>query len=151
MARYSFELPTALSATAPPEARGLRRDEVRLLVASKGGIDHARFHDLTRFLDPGDLIVVNTSATLPAAVDGTLGGQAIGVHFSAPLDDGSWVVELRTADGSGPLRKTRTGARVELTGGGRLEVLSAYAGIEGRSRMVRVRAETPTQVEAYLR
>jgi S-adenosylmethionine:tRNA ribosyltransferase-isomerase len=57
-----FELPQRLEAHQPPEVRGLARDEVRLLVASKhdGRIAHARFKDLPAFLAPGDLVVVNT-------------------------------------------------------------------------------------------
>jgi arabinose-5-phosphate isomerase len=66
----AFELPKALEAHEPPEARGLARDEVRLMVASRhdGAIAHATFRDLPKFLRAGDLLVINTSATLPAAV-----------------------------------------------------------------------------------
>ncbi|MGH2670759.1 MAG: S-adenosylmethionine:tRNA ribosyltransferase-isomerase, partial [bacterium] len=56
-----FELPPDLSAAEPPEARGLARDAVRLLVVDPQGVRHARFHDIGDFLDPGDLLVVNTS------------------------------------------------------------------------------------------
>ena len=67
-----FELPRELEAAEPPEARGLRRDEVRLLVSDieRDSIEHARFTDLPRWLSPGDLLVVNTSGTLNAAVSG---------------------------------------------------------------------------------
>ena len=57
-------------AGSPPEARGLARDGVRLLVATPDGVLHARFCDLPRYLAPGDLLVVNTSATVAAAVPG---------------------------------------------------------------------------------
>ena len=65
-----FELPAALEAAEPPEARGLRRDEVRLLVSDvdADSIEHARFTDLPRWLSAGDLLVVNTSGTLNAAL-----------------------------------------------------------------------------------
>lgn len=69
-----FELPPERSATVPPEARGLERDGVRLLVAEPDRTRHVRFRELPAFLRPGDLLVVNTSKTLPAAVDGWLGG-----------------------------------------------------------------------------
>lgn len=54
MSTLAFELPTALEATEPPEARGLERDEVRLMVArrSSDAIVHAHFHDLTNYLEP---------------------------------------------------------------------------------------------------
>ncbi|HET8684473.1 MAG TPA: S-adenosylmethionine:tRNA ribosyltransferase-isomerase [Micromonosporaceae bacterium] len=123
----SFKLADERSATEPPEARGLARDQVRLLVAEPGGVTHARFHELGRFLQAGDLVVVNTSATLPAAVDGVRAdGSRVVVHCSTPLDDGTWVVELRLPDGSGPVRDACAGERVELSGGAVLTLLSAY-------------------------
>ena len=77
-----------LAASRPPEARGLGRDGVRLLVATPDGMVHARFGDLPRFLSAGDLLVVNTSATIAAAVDGRRGdGRPVLVHFSSPLDE----------------------------------------------------------------
>ena len=79
-----------LAASRPPEARGLGRDGVRLLVATPDGMVHARFGDLPRFLSAGDLLVVNTSATIAAAVDGRRGdGRPVLVHFSSPRDDGT--------------------------------------------------------------
>src|SRR3954471_21649314 len=107
----AFELPVALEAHEPPEARGLARDEVRLMVATRsdGSIAHASFRDLPLFLDPGDLLVINTSATLPAAVPARRAdGTALELHFAtaAPHLPGGdwWVVELRSADGSTPFR-----------------------------------------------
>lgn len=95
---------TVASATAPPEARGLRRDAVRLLVATGDGVVETAFRDLAEHLEPGDLVVVNTSATLAAAVDGERGGEPVTVHFSSPLDDGSWSVEVRPREGAhGPV------------------------------------------------
>ncbi len=69
--RVHFELPPELEASVPPEARGITRDAVRLMVAykSEGRLVHANFSDLPRFLDAGDLVVVNTSGTLAAEVD----------------------------------------------------------------------------------
>ena len=92
-----FSLPARLSAAEPPEARGLRRDGVRLLVAESAGVRHGRFRDIGGFLEAGDLLVVNTSATLPAAIDGqTSDGRGVVVHVASRLDDGTWVVELRS-------------------------------------------------------
>ena len=90
-----------LAASQPPEARGLGRDGVRLLVATPDGMVHARFGDLPRFLSAGDLLVVNTSATIAAAVDGRRGdGRPVVVHFSSPLDEGTpWA---GTLDGRSP-------------------------------------------------
>ena len=66
----AFTLPAHLEAAEPPEARGLRRDDVRLLVSrvDTDTIAHSRFSELPRWLDAGDLLVVNTSGTLNAAL-----------------------------------------------------------------------------------
>jgi S-adenosylmethionine:tRNA ribosyltransferase-isomerase len=109
-----FVLPDGQEATEPPPAR----DGVRLLVARPGGLTHTRFSQLGEFLAPGDLVVVNTSATLAAAVDGQRAGVPVEVHFSAELDDGAWVVEVRPAGAAtGPVTDLRTGEVITLDDG----------------------------------
>jgi S-adenosylmethionine:tRNA ribosyltransferase-isomerase len=112
----SFELPDSLAAVEPPEERGLRRDQVRMLVADDYGLAHRHFADLPDHLDAGDLVVVNTSATLPAAVDGELtDGRPVVLHFATALDAGIWVVEVRPAvQANGPLTSLVSGDRVSL-------------------------------------
>ena len=97
-----FTLPAELEAHAPPEARGLPRDGVRLLVsrAADGGVAHHRFTDLPGLLLPGDLLVINTSRTLPAAVPA---GRDLTIHFSTARPDGSWLVEPRIPAGKSSL------------------------------------------------
>ncbi len=97
----AFELPAHLEAHEPPEARGLSRDRVRLMIASRsaGTIVHTRFDELPNFLSAGDLLVVNTSATLPAALP-ALGrdGARLELHVSTPSPGhpgDHWVVEGR--------------------------------------------------------
>lgn len=126
--RTRFELPDELSATRPAEARGLSRDGVRLLVVDDRGVEHARFRDLPRFLAAGDLLVVNTSATLSAAGDGTRAdGTDVVVHFSTPLEDGTWVVELRTAPRAArPLLDARAGETIALLDGATVRLLGGY-------------------------
>lgn len=96
-----FAVPPELSATEPPEARGIARDEVRLLVArARGAVRHTTFAALPATLRRGDLVVVNTSDTEPAAVDGRRAdGTQVTVHVSGPAPDHLHVVELRTPDG----------------------------------------------------
>ncbi|MQY20383.1 S-adenosylmethionine:tRNA ribosyltransferase-isomerase [Nocardia macrotermitis] len=110
-----FVLPADRSATAPAEARGLARDGVRLLVSDDAGITHAEFRELPRFLRPGDLVVVNNSSMLAAAVDARYRGVPAVLHFAARLDDGRWAVELRSPEGT-PFTATEpeSGARVHL-------------------------------------
>ena len=84
-------------APGPPEERGLARDEVRLLVATPDGFTNGRFRDLPEHLRPGDVLVVNTSATVAAEVDADLDGAPVVLHVAHRLDDGDRVVELRTS------------------------------------------------------
>ncbi len=116
-----FDLPEALNAGEPPEARGVSRDHVKLLVAEGSTVTHTRFDRIGEHLRPGDLLLVNTSTTLPAAVD----SSSYTVHFSTPLDDGTWVVELR--DGGAPKFDGTAGDRVELPEGA-LTLLASYQG-----------------------
>ncbi len=93
-----FTLPPELEARTPPEARGLRRDAVRLLVSARhdDSVRHARFTDLPDALAPGDLVVANDSATLPAALDARRAdGAAVALHLSTQLTGPLWVVEPR--------------------------------------------------------
>jgi S-adenosylmethionine:tRNA ribosyltransferase-isomerase len=116
------------AASQPPEARGLTRDGVRLLAATPDGLVHARFRDLPRFLAPGDLLAVNTSATLPAALPAQrAGGRAVTVHLSNQLDNGTWLVELR--QGQAAPRRLSDGAPGEvitLPGGGSVTLLRPH-------------------------
>ena len=84
-------------APQPPEARGLERDEVRLLVATPDGLSHGQFRDLPEHLRAGDVLVVNTSAAVNAEIDAVVDGSSIVLHVAHRLDDGDSVVELRTA------------------------------------------------------
>jgi len=98
MTAVDFVLPPELEAREPAELRGSGRDDVRLLVSRCGddSIVHAHFRELPRFLDPGDLVVLNTTATLPSAVTAIReDGDAIALHFSTPLPGGLVVVEPR--------------------------------------------------------
>jgi len=117
MMTLDFVLPEGLEATAPPAVR----DGVRLLVASADGLRHARFNQLGEFLSAGDLVVVNTSATLAAAVDGIRAGAGVTVPFATALDDGAWVVEVRPAGVStGPVDGLRPGEVITLDAGASL-------------------------------
>ena len=131
-------------ATAPPEPRS----DVSLLVATRadGAIAETRFAALPGLLRPGDLLVVNTSATLPAALHGTLDGAEVRVHLSTPLDADRWVVELRTAQ-LGPLRPSPVAGGVTLPGGGRLTLAGAYLGSE---RLREADLALPGGTAAYL-
>src|SRR6266850_6926813 len=97
-APFSFTLPDELSAKEPPERRGLGRDKVRLLVIDRatGAVRHAKFERLAEFLRKGDLLVFNSSRTLPASLEAccTAHGPCVQVRLAQHLPDGSWLALL---------------------------------------------------------
>ncbi len=131
-----FVVPAALEAHEPPEARGLARDGVRMLVADGGAISHHRFTDLPDVLWPGDVLVVNTSGTLPAAV--AVRDTPFKVHFSTELDDGRWLVEPRGA----------TGRDLPLVGGASVHLDEPYA--EGRLWVASIDTRSLLSVREFL-
>lgn len=145
----ALEQPARLEAHEPPEVRGLGRDDVAMLVATRsdGALVHARFRELPRFLAPGDLLVVNTSATLPAALDARLGERPVELRLSTRAADAHWLVELRTTDGL-PFRRPPVGARLDLPGGAHAELLAPYA---GGNRLCVARLELDGPLDDYLR
>lgn len=125
--RTRFPAPREATAPAPAEARGLARDEVRMLVARPEGLTHARFRDLPNHLAPGDLVVFNDSATINAATDGVLVGRgSVVVHVATTLDSGERVIEVRTApDAKRSVLDARAGDVVR-TGRVRLRLVAPY-------------------------
>ncbi|MGW6853872.1 S-adenosylmethionine:tRNA ribosyltransferase-isomerase [Streptomyces virginiae] len=134
-ALYITDIPPQLSARVPAEQRGpgLGRDAVRLLVSrGREPVSLRAFRELPGLLRAGDVLVVNTSTTLAAAVDARLGGEDLVVHFSTRGDrghprsssgGGRWAVELRAPAGDGTTRRRPggpAGAVLELPGGYRL-------------------------------
>jgi S-adenosylmethionine:tRNA ribosyltransferase-isomerase len=138
----AVRVPEELSARVPVEQRGpgLDRDAVRLLVSRGSEVAHHTFVELPRLLRAGDLLVVNTSPTLAAAVDGRIGHARVVVHFSTRGDDGRWAVELRDPDGRGTTRARAgaAGAEVRLPGGVRLLLVEPLSPGSGRLWWARV-------------
>jgi S-adenosylmethionine:tRNA ribosyltransferase-isomerase len=153
MASTSFTLPAHLEAHEPPEVRGLRRDGVRLLVGSSAGLRHLHFADLPSVLTPGDLIVVNISATMPAAVDGSRAkADPVTLHFSAPADSGEWLVEVRpSVRAAGPVADARPGDRINMPDGVRLTLLTPHTRTrDGHVRLWRASVGVEGDVAQYL-
>ncbi len=150
-----FTVPVGLPATEPPEARGVARDGVRLLVARRGHAAlHRRFTDLPRVLSPGDLVVVNTSQTAPAAVDGCRAdGRPVVLHVSGPVRDAAelFAVELRSVDGE-RVRDGRAGERIMLGTIATVDLLDGHPdpAVHLGSRLWRARLRTPEPVLRWL-
>ncbi|HLK57974.1 MAG TPA: S-adenosylmethionine:tRNA ribosyltransferase-isomerase [Chthonomonadaceae bacterium] len=129
--RLDFTLPPEREAGEPPEARGLARDEVRLMVSYRERPDvlHRRFRDLGDFLEPGDLVVLNTSGTLNAALPSRRAdGEMLELHLSTRLPDDRWIVELRRlSDGATePFRSAQARQTYWLPEGGTVYLHAPY-------------------------
>jgi len=153
-----FTLPATLEAAEPPEARGLGRDAVRLLVShvDSGAIEHAQFSDLPRWLVAGDLLVVNTSGTINAALTAaTDSGEELELHLSTRLPGGFWAVEVRqpASPASLPDRRPRGGTTLRLPAGGRATLLAPYPFAESLaspSRLWLAAVQLPEPAAEYL-
>ncbi len=134
---FDFSVPDELSAHAPAESRGVRRDRVRMLVGRREGLElsHHVAADLPQVLRPGDLLVVNNSGTLAAALEGVLpDGAPVAVHVSSaePGAGGEYLVELRNprqgttlpfARGTSPATPSLV---IALPGGGALRLTASF-------------------------
>ncbi len=128
--RLAFALDPDHEAHEPPEALGLHRDDVALLVSvgDEPPVD-TTFRALGAFLSAGDVLVVNTSATIPAALDGRLpDGEPIVVHLSGTLPGDVWLVEVRRPrDGSTEPLQLEAPTVVDLLAGGTVSLLAPFA------------------------
>jgi S-adenosylmethionine:tRNA ribosyltransferase-isomerase len=138
----TFDLRPELEAHEPPEAGGTTRDDVRMLVSrsASGQLDQHAFAELPDVLLPGDLLVVNNSATLPAAVPllaAATGVGAMTVHFSTGMPEGDWLVELRSGSGgtSVPFHGGTAGDRIDLPGGAVLRLDRRFSARLWRARL----------------
>lgn len=126
-----FHLPADLEATEPPEARGLQRDGVRLMVSyqTDNHIEHTHFNHFADFLAAGDVVVINTSGTLPAALKATRAdGTDLEIHLSTRLPAGLWAVEVRQPMGktTKPFYTAIPGEKLTLPDGGTITLLTPY-------------------------
>ncbi|MFK8909692.1 S-adenosylmethionine:tRNA ribosyltransferase-isomerase [Streptomyces sp. YS-3] len=152
-ADLAVRVPPELMASVPAEVRGSGRDDVRLLVSRGTEVSHHAFRELPGQLRAGDVLVVNTSATMASAVDGTVGGERVVVHFSTLGPDGRWAVEPRTPEPSGSTRRrtaTRAGTTVALPDGRRLTLEEPLSGAGDRLWWARTeRGDVPGLLARY--
>lgn len=158
-----FEVPADLEAGEPPEARGLARDEVRLMVSRADGdaVTHHRFRDLASILLPGDVLAINTSGTLNAAMSARdRHGNRLEVHLSTRLPGGLWTIEVRrpTDSGTEPYVDLTPIETLELPAGGAVTIHAPYDCGCGRtardtrgSRLWVATLRLPSPLHAYLR
>lgn len=152
-----FELPPELEAGEPPEARGLARDEVRLMVSHRSCncVVHTRFRELPSFLAPGDLLVINTSGTLNAALPARRAdGIALELHLSTRLPAELWIVEPRlpAASATEPFHDAAAGETLQLPDGASVTLHTPYGGpsAAGPTRLWIATLSLPEQLLPYL-
>jgi S-adenosylmethionine:tRNA ribosyltransferase-isomerase len=154
-----FTLPTELEADAPPETRGLTRDGVRLLVSHRSNdtVAHTNFRQLGDFLGEGDVVVINTSGTMPAALNVARADDLkFEVHLSTRLPAGLWLIEVRQrqAAASFPFRQVVAGETLHLPAGATATPLVPYTSpgdVEEVSQRLWVASlQLPMPLQAYL-
>jgi S-adenosylmethionine:tRNA ribosyltransferase-isomerase len=126
-----FDLPSALEASAPPEARGLDRDEVRLMVSYRADdrVIHSQFRHIGDFLNEGDVLVINTSGTMNAALKAIRAdGTTLELHLSTHLPADLWIVEVRIPGGNAtlPFYEMTAGEILSLPGGAAATLHTPY-------------------------
>lgn len=155
-----FNLPPHLEAAEPPEARGLARDEVRLMVSylHNDKIVHSNFRQIDQFLEAGDALVINTSGTLNAALKVSRSdGQALELHLSTHLPGDLWTVEVRQPSGetTKPFRDVIPGEKFFLPGGATATLHAPYlsnrlAASQQPARLWLATLALPERLESYL-
>ena len=151
----AFPLPPELEAAEPAEVRGGGRDDVRLMVArrAEGTITHHRFPEIVDVLRPGDLLVINTSRTLPAALAARRAdGTALRLHFSSRLPGGRALVELRRPEGVGslPFADADVGEVLTLPAGATVRLVAAWEEGTHRLWVAQLSADLAESPFAYL-
>ena len=154
----NFTLSSELEAGEPPEARGMARDEVRLMVShiSNDQVVHTRFRHISDFLGPGDVLVINTSGTLNAALPATRSdGTQLELHLSTHLPANLWVVEMRAYQDNRekttrPFYDIQPGESFELPAGASITLHTPYAPGHALRRLWVSTLNLPVPLHDYL-
>lgn len=128
---YNFHLPKSLQCSTPTEERDLKRDEARLMVSYRNNdmVHHGIFRNIIDYLEAGDVLVVNTSGTLKAALSAIWNKKiALNIHLSNKISDHEWVIELREVANQEIKRfsKAQTGDLLQLSHGGAVQLIVPY-------------------------
>ncbi|MFD1738200.1 S-adenosylmethionine:tRNA ribosyltransferase-isomerase [Bacillus salitolerans] len=92
LANEQFEIPTTQSANIPIELTGKSRDSVRMMVLDRktGQFSNHHFNELDSFLQPGDVVVLNNSRTIPAVLKGKQGKREVEIRLSRRVSAQTW-------------------------------------------------------------
>lgn len=158
MSILNFVLPPELEAGEPPEARGLERDEVRLMVShiSTDQVAHTRFRQIGDFLEAGDVLVINTSGTLNAALPAIRDDSTqLELHLSTHLPANLWVVEMRAYQdnpekATGPFSDIQPGESFQLPAGASVTLHTPYTHSQVTRRLWIASLDLPGPLHPYL-
>ena len=92
---YNYTLPKELIAQQPLE----NRDDARLLILhrSTGKIEHRKFREITEYLYPGDLLVLNDTKVIPALITGKrISGASLELLLTEEIEENQWKVLIKS-------------------------------------------------------
>jgi S-adenosylmethionine:tRNA ribosyltransferase-isomerase len=118
---FDFDLPSEFIAQVPIEPRDLSR--LLVLDRANGTIEHAVFRDLPRYLNAGDVLVLNETRVIPARLYGKkvpTGGQ-VELLLLKQLDSRTWEALV---GGKG----LRAGTQVQIIDGPLAQVMEVLGG-----------------------
>jgi len=110
LSSYDYELPENLIAQNPVHPR----DSSRLLIidANRKTVEHRIFKDITEYMSPNDLLILNDTRVIPARIRAISNGIKLEILLLRPTDDlNVWQALVK------PARKLRKGTRIELENG----------------------------------
>ncbi len=119
--QFDFDLPDHLIADHPVEPRDAAR---MLVVRDDGRLEDSVFRDLTDYLTPGDVLVVNDTRVFPARLAGKKGDGKVEVTLTRAHADGTWQALAR------PARKLTPGVSIDFADGFAAEVMAKGEGGE---------------------
>jgi S-adenosylmethionine:tRNA ribosyltransferase-isomerase len=118
---FSLTLPHKPGAKKTPVLRGINRDHVKLLVIDRNNarMYHSAFNHLSDFLRRGDLLIFNSSRTLPASLKTVNYNpqKNLEVRLAEHLSDDSWLVLFLYQDKNHFHSNLKPGLKIEFESG----------------------------------
>ena len=137
---FYYDLPEELIAQFP----SAERDMCRLMVLDRQtkNVEHRVFRDIIDYLNPEDMLVVNSSKVIPARLLGTTEktGSAMELLLLRMLDNGEWETLVR------PGKRAKVGASFDF--GGILKATVTEV-VEGGNRVVKFDYDTEKYKTVY--
>jgi S-adenosylmethionine:tRNA ribosyltransferase-isomerase len=119
---------------------------------------HTQFRQIGQFLEAGDLLLINTSGTMNAALHATRSdGTPLELHLSTHLPADLWTVEIRAYHGktTQPFYALNAGETLQLEGEAQVTLHRPYLitndnGLAPKSRLWLATLQMPCPLQVYL-